>query len=295
VTYRLAFSTLACPGWSWEEVVGRAVEYGYGGLELRGVEGEMDLPEARPFAGGRASSTRRQLEERGLSIVCLGTSCRFDRPEGDLESLDEGRRHIELAAELGAPFIRVFGDGVPEGMTEGEAVSRVADGLLALGRHAEGTGVEVLIETHGDFSRSALLLEVLQQADHPNVGVLWDVHHPYRFLGEPVPETHGRLEGRVRHVHLKDSSPKDGGFRYRLLGEGDVPVGEALRLLDDGGYGGWISFEWEKLWHPEIEDPEVALPAFVRAFRVLGHASTTTGASGQTGALVLERPAGKTP
>jgi fatty-acyl-CoA synthase len=33
-----------------------------------------------------------------------------------------------------------------------------------------------------------------------------------------------------------------------------------LRLLTAGGYPHWISVEWEKRWHPEIEDPEVALP-----------------------------------
>ena len=40
VHYPLAFSTLACPDWSWEQAVQKAVEYGYQGLELRGVEGE---------------------------------------------------------------------------------------------------------------------------------------------------------------------------------------------------------------------------------------------------------------
>lgn len=39
-----------------------------------------------------------------------------------------------------------------------------------------------------------------------------------------------------------------------------MPVRELLQLLDGGGYAGWISVEWEKRWHPEIEEPEVALP-----------------------------------
>ena len=32
-------------------------------------------------------------------------------------------------------------------------------------------------------------------------------------------------------------------------------------------YDGFISFEWEKKWHPEIADPEIALPHFTRWFR----------------------------
>jgi hypothetical protein len=46
----------------------------------------------------------------------------------------------------------------------------------------------------------------------------------------------------------------------RLTGAGEVPVREMLGLLAAGGYPHWISVEWEKRWHPEIEDPEVALP-----------------------------------
>jgi hypothetical protein len=45
-----------------------------------------------------------------------------------------------------------------------------------------------------------------------------------------------------------------------LLGNGEVPVQEMLSRRDGAGYRGWLSAEWEKRWHPEIEEPEVALP-----------------------------------
>jgi sugar phosphate isomerase/epimerase len=48
-----------------------------------------------------------------------------------------------------------------------------------------------------------------------------------------------------------------------LLGQGEVPVREMLGLLTANGYQGWISVEWEKHWHPEIEDPELALPQHI--------------------------------
>jgi sugar phosphate isomerase/epimerase len=46
------------------------------------------------------------------------------------------------------------------------------------------------------------------------------------------------------------------------MSHGDVPVVEVLRLLASGGYDGWIAFEWEKRWHPEIAEPEVAIAQF---------------------------------
>src|SRR5437868_5477008 len=90
VHYPLAFSTLACPDWSWEQAVQKAVEYGYQGLELRGVEGEMDLTKAAPFTSSRLPSTKRELKERGLAIPCLDTSCRFDQAA----EIEIGRAHV---------------------------------------------------------------------------------------------------------------------------------------------------------------------------------------------------------
>lgn len=264
--YRLAYTTLATPDWTWERILDRTAEYGYQGLELRGVEGEMDLTRARPFAPERLAATRSELESRNIPICCVDTSCRLHDPETE-KNLDEARRHIELAAELGAPSIRVFGDKIPDDEPRERVLERVARGLLALGEDAQGAGVDVLIESHGDFSRSADLREALRMAEHPRVGVLWDVHHPFRFYGEPVAETYEALRSRIRHTHLKDSRTTPEGPRYCVVGEGDVPLEEVLRLLHAGGYDGWLSFEWEKKWHPEIEEPEVALPAYVRNMR----------------------------
>jgi hypothetical protein len=52
-----------------------------------------------------------------------------------------------------------------------------------------------------------------------------------------------------------------------LTGAGTVPVRDQVRLLNAAGYKGYYGFEWEKGWHPEIEEPEVAFPHFVRTIR----------------------------
>jgi sugar phosphate isomerase/epimerase len=47
----------------------------------------------------------------------------------------------------------------------------------------------------------------------------------------------------------------------RTLAAAGLPaaaVDTSIRLT--GGYQGWVSVEWEKRWHPEIAEPEVALP-----------------------------------
>lgn len=42
---------------------------------------------------------------------------------------------------------------------------------------------------------------------------------------------------------------------------------EGLRLLNAGGYDGFVSVEWEKKWHPEIAEPEVAFPQHIHVLR----------------------------
>jgi sugar phosphate isomerase/epimerase len=268
IPYPLAFSTLACPDWLWAQIVQKAVEYGYQGIELRGVEGEMDLTKAAPFTGSRMAATKRELRERGLAIPCLDTSCHFDQLDALQKNIDEGKRHIDLAVTLEASCIRVFGDRIADSQSREKILAQVAEGLLALAQYAEGTGVSVLLESHGDFAQTQNLLAVMEAVRHPQVGVLWDVHHPYRFFAEPLADTYQKLKRYIQHVHLKDSVTDEGGeVRYCLQGQGVLPLAEVLQLLRAGGYAGWIAFEWEKRWHPEIEEPEVALPDFVRVLR----------------------------
>jgi sugar phosphate isomerase/epimerase len=120
----------------------------------------------------------------------------------------------------------------------------------------------VLLETHGDFTDSPTLLEIMRRADSPGVALLWDAHHTYAFGGEQ-PEATVREIGRyIRHTHLKDSVPAGGDRRYVLTGTGQIPVRRQVDALARMGYRGYYCFEWEKRWHPEIEEPEVAFAQF---------------------------------
>jgi sugar phosphate isomerase/epimerase len=111
-------------------------------------------------------------------------------------------------------------------------------------------------------SAVAELLALLSADGAPSdlVGAVWDSHHPHR-MGETPAEVYANLGSRLLLAQVKDARrAPDGDWRLVLLGAGEVPVREMLGLLTAGGYPHWISVEWEKRWHPEIEDPEVALP-----------------------------------
>jgi len=135
--------------------------------------------------------------------------------------------------------------------------------------HAERLGVAIAIETHDSFSASSVVAELLAMVQSKWVGALWDTHHPHRMGERPV-EVYEHIGPRVLHVQVKDarrSVAHKGGWQLVPLGEGEVSVREIIRLLVVGGYGGYLSVEWEKYWHPNIEEPEIALPQHLKVLQ----------------------------
>ncbi|HYY97579.1 MAG TPA: sugar phosphate isomerase/epimerase family protein [Pyrinomonadaceae bacterium] len=264
---RLAFSTLGCPRWELEEVARAARVYGYAGVELRALGGGLDLLARPEFAPGAVEATRRRLEAQGLSVCCVDTSCVFhDRgAEERRRQVETAVRHCELAAALGSPLIRVFPDKIQTGATREETRGFVAESLRAAAERAPA-GVSVGLETHGDFAAAHEAVEIARLADHPSVRVIWDVANSLA-AGSAVEEAARAVAPYLAHVHLRDARPVEGREHWLpvLAGRGLVPFGAAFAALRANGYGGFVSFEWEKFWNPEIEEPEVALPDFARA------------------------------
>jgi len=265
----IAFSTLGCPVWSWKAILEAADRLGYAGIELRGIAGEMDLPKVPELQGSRLDETKRDLAALGIVISDLGASSRMHEKEKAVrdKQLDEGRRFIDLAQALSVPYVRMFGDKLPPDEPKEEVMKRIVEGFQAMAAYAKAAGVTVIIESHGDFTRSADLDTILTRVGSDAFALLWDAHHTFVAGKESPAETWKSLGRYVRHTHLKDSKPEGAGRRYVLTGSGEVPVREQVRVLAQAGYRGFYCFEWEKKWHPEIEEPEIALPHYAKTMR----------------------------
>ena len=138
--------------------------------------------------------------------------------------------------------------------------------LALLGDRASQCGVKIGVETHDEFASATTVGQALTLAPSASVGAIWDMWHTNR-VGESPTEALQALDGRVINVHLKDARRTADGWQLVLLGEGDIPVKDGLRLLKAGGYSDFISVEWEKKWHPEIAEPEVAFPQHLELLR----------------------------
>jgi len=269
MTMRMSFSTLACPDWTMAQIIAMAADEKYDGIELRFVQGEDSLWKLPVFSGAELASTKRTLADHALTISCLDTSCRFDSPDGTERQrwMTEGERMAELAAELGAPGLRIFGDTIHSGADRASTQGWIADSVRTLAGIAKSVGVEVWIENHGDFVTAEQTAAILAQAGCPNTGVVWDPANSYTAAQEHPSEGAAQLGTAIRHVHIKDVQRHKDGWKYVPSGEGEFPLLELKSALEQLDYDRFLSFEWEKKWHPEIADPEIALPHFARWFR----------------------------
>jgi len=265
----LSFSTLGCPDWTFARIVDFAIKNDFQGIELRGLLRQLDLTQCSEFSSSNKAATVRLMNDHDLKFSDLGSSCTLHFPESAerTKNLDEGKRFIDLAHEIGCPNVRVFPNNFLKERDKRATMDLIAGGLRQLGEHARGSDVKVLVETHGDLIHADDVDYVMRTSANAHVGLIWDVTNMWIETKEPVKDVHDKLKKYIRHTHLKDAIKTDGKINYVRLGKGEVPVFEAIDLLHRGGYRGYYSFEWEKLWHPEIEEPELAIAHYAEVMK----------------------------
>lgn len=256
----LAFSTLGCPDWSLPQIVEFASKHGFKGIEVRGLLRQMDLSLCKEFDAQNLSATMRLMKDNDLKFVNLGSSCtlHFADAAQRQKNLDEGKRFIDLAQKLECPFIRVFPNNFPKEQTKEQTLELIASGLKELGDYSANSKVKVLMETHGDVLYIADLAQLMKMVNHSRVGLVWDMTNMWVKTKESPTNAYKVLRNYIHHTHIKNADVVDGKITYTRLAQGQVPIFETIDVLRDGGYQGYYSFEWEKLWHPELEEPELA-------------------------------------
>ena len=266
----LSFSTLGTPDWPFSKIVEFARTNNYQGIELRGILRQLDLGKCPEFSSAdNIKATRRIVEQNGLKIVGLGSSSYLHLPAGAerVKHLDDAKRFIDLAKQLNCPYVRVFPNNLPKDEDKERVLERIAAGLTELGNYSKGSNVMVLMETHGEVVLSADIKKVMEISQPAGVGLVWDIFNMWSVTKESPKVVYQLLKPYIRHTHIKDARIVNGKDQYTLLGQGETPIFEAIDLLASDNYRGYYSFEWEKLWHPEIAEPEIAIAAYSKTMQ----------------------------
>ncbi|MBS0187236.1 MAG: sugar phosphate isomerase/epimerase [Planctomycetes bacterium] len=249
---KLAFSTVACPDWTLEQVARFAEEAGYQGVELR-TFGSGSTQFACDPALTQPEKVRRLFAPTGCDIASIATSVRFDDPVspplighifgGTPKGVQETGWAVDLAARLEAPIVRIFAYQIPSSESRSSGIARIVERLELAVATARNTGVRLALENGGSFQTAASLSELLDRVNNPLLGAAYSPAIA-ELAGEHPSGGVNVLGDRLFSVKLKDYA--DG--EPRELGAGNGRVGATVRLLADRGFTGWAVYEYDAAW-----------------------------------------------
>ena len=254
-------STLGCPELSLPEICKLLGEFGLHEIEIRAVDGRVDLAQWAVEAGWLPRRAAALLADHGIEFRVAGSS--FKLVDDDEKSRAELLAFCDWANSWRARYVRVFGGGTwGKPLTEAQ-YDRAAQAVTWWQQEKKQRGwrIELLLETHDAFSASTPCRNLLARLRQP-IGIIWDSHHTWRLGGESPSDSWSQLSEWIHHVHIKDSISKPSArhpFTYVLPGNGEVPLGEIVEVLHRHRFAEMVSLEWERLWHPYLPPLREAL------------------------------------
>ena len=264
---RLAFSTLGVPTMPVDDVVRLAADHGYHGVELRASD---EGPVHPGLASGERARVARQFAGAGVEVLTVAAYARVAAPGDDEPVLEAVREAVRLAADLGAPYVRVFpgGGDQPAGTADALAARRLA----AVAQDADRAGVRVLLETHDSHRGGADVSRVLGRVGHRAAGAIWDVMHTW-LAGEQPSTTYPELAPYLGYVQVKDIASAEDTTPLPL-GDGVLPLAETVEVLSRADWDGWLCWEYEKRWYPQAAElPGLLGPAREHLTRLLAESA----------------------
>ncbi len=257
---KIGFSTSACPSWPLADILRRAREFGYEGVELSAVEGRVLSP-SEPALSADPPSLRQQFADAGIELVCLGTPVRLHGPGVRAETAKaEVRAYVDLASRLGCPFVRVFGGTTPPGREVNASLARVVEALRDVAPAAADVNVTLVVENDGDLCGSREMWYVLDAVDHPAVACCWNPCRAMAVRERPTLSV-PRLGTRIGLVHVCDARADEQGRPTGVvpLGEGQAELPRLIALLRGIAYDGYVVVDQPGM---DVAAPaDAALPA----------------------------------
>jgi len=245
------------------EVIGKAKEMGFDVIEFSTIA----VPEGKTLPDF-AKELRDEAARVGIEIANYTIGADFLKGSGgDLKAeIARVRREVDVAAILGVPGMRHDATGgwapdYPGVKSFDAALPRLAEGCRGVTEYAADKGIKTMVENHGYFCQDSIRVEKLVTAvNHRNFGVLIDMGN-FICADDDPPTAVGRLMPYAFHCHAKDFHRKPGTeafpgqgwnvsrggnfWRGAIIGHGNVPIVQCLRVMHRAGYNGVLSIEFE--------------------------------------------------
>lgn len=246
---------------SMEAMIDRCAELGVDGLEIIGVHLEQMGRTSREDI----AALRQYLALRGVAPVSVSAHHNFVQPDPGARQaeLDKLVRWIDVAHEIGAPFVRAFGgrwgtianfddfmaangDEPPlEGYTLEDAYAWSAECFRTAAYYAGRKGVTLGLENHWGLTGTA----------EGTMGLYNDTSSPWLKLvldtGNFVQtrDMYAEMEPMLPHLALVHAKTYVGGSIY--FGDFEIDYRRIAEMLGRVDYKGYVSIEFEGLAMPD--------------------------------------------
>jgi sugar phosphate isomerase/epimerase len=238
VTYNIAAA------WDLPTIISVCEEIGLQGVELRtthahGVEVGLSPAERQ--------DVRKRVEDSAIELAGLGSAFEYHSPDPDelKKNIDGSKEYAKLAADVGAPGIKVRPNNIPEDVPLEKTLEQIGTSLREVGSFAGDLGVEIRLEVHGRKScHVPYIAEMLRIADHPNVKACWNSNPADADDTGDIAGHFGMLAQKIGLVHINVLTS---GYPYRHL----------FQLLRNSGYKGFTLAEIPGC--PDLDSAKVLL------------------------------------
>ena len=203
---------------------------------------------------------QQRAEDAGLVVAGIVPYAKdMNHPDAGAreQAVAELKGVVDIANALECRAIRVFGGHEVSPSEQGAALGWLAESLREVGEYAQAAGAQLNIENHMDTMATSaeMTMAIVRAVDLPNVGALYDQAN-LSFMNSEVYEIAIALQGlRIQHVHVKDFYWRGTERIAAVLGQGIIPWEMIVASLNELGYGGFYSLEYERRWFPDQLPP----------------------------------------
>jgi len=177
---------------------------GLQGVELRTTHAhkvEVDLTKEQ------RAEVKKLFADGGIEIAGLGSAFEYHSkdPEEVKKNIDGSIAYAQLAADVGAPSIKVRPNGLRDDVPPEKTCEQIGKALRQVAVFAAGIGVQVRLEVHGKDSQDPKLIrKMMDFADHPNALVCWNSNTGEQDENGSIQANFDLLKDKIAQVHITE-------------------------------------------------------------------------------------------
>jgi sugar phosphate isomerase/epimerase len=263
---KLSFTTMGTPEQDARGAIEFARQFGYQGVDLRihHVKGEIQVD----ASDADLKEIRSILDSEGIELAGLLSynAVGSENPASWQKMTDSLVRHLEIGVALNSPAIRMFG-GNPYGeIATEEFIKRTAESINAAFEQVDAP-INIVQQNHMGSYTAGDAMRMCDAVASNRFGLAFSPDHCI-LMKEDMDDIFARIRPYARQLYVSDvtfnPAPESKHDHSGILpGKGAVPIKDAYDAIGGTDFTGYVTFKWEKIWQPHLEEPEEALPYFI--------------------------------